>query len=191
MSRRGRPAAGRRTARRRQLCTSASAPVAGVHTRRPVVARTRDRRQHGDLHADRHCAGQDAARRRSAALVLRRQLRREVGRQQRPSVSVLRAAPGSQPLPLEYRGVRRTHVQGVDRRRAGAGARSARLRFLLRPARRPRDPWTNAHARRRFRAGTRWSRRCRRRDQRSASGRAASEGIRRYSARAFRPARSG
>ena len=89
-------------------------------------------------------------------LVLRRQLRREVGRQQRPAVSVLRAAPGSQPLSLGYRGVRRAHVQGVDRRRAGAGARPVRLRLLLRRARRPRGPRTNAHARGRFRA---WPRR--------------------------------
>ena len=89
-------------------------------------------------------------------LVLRRQLRREVGRQQRPSVPVLRAAPRSQPLPLGYRGVRRAHVQGVDRRRAGASARPVRLRLLLRPARRPRDHRTNAHARGRFRP---WPRR--------------------------------
>ena len=102
--------------------------------------------------ADRHRAGQDAAGRRSAAIVLRRQLRREVRRQQRPAVSVLRAPPRSQPLPLGYRRVRRTAVQGVDRRRAGAGARPVRLRLLLRPARRPRHPRTNAHARRRCRA---------------------------------------
>ena len=166
MPRRGRPAAGRRAARRRQLRMSAPAPVAGIHTRRPVVARTRDRRQHGDLHAHRHRAGQDAAGRRSAAPVLRRQLRREVRRQQRPSVSVLRAPPRSQPLSLEHRRVRHAHVQGVDRRCAGASARAVRLRVLLRSARYPREPRTNADAGGRFRAWPRRSRWPRRGDQR-------------------------
>ena len=191
MPRCGRPAADRRAARRRQLRISAPAPVAGVHTRRSVVARTRYRRQHGDLLAHRHRAGQDAAGRRSAAPVLRRQLRWEVGRQQRSAVSMLRTAPGLQPLPLEYRGVRRAHVQGVDRRRAGAGARAVRLRLLLRPARRPRGPRTNAHARRRFRSWTRRSTGRGRRDQRRLLDTPASEGIRRYSGRAFRSAPSG
>ena len=71
-------------------------------------------------------------------LVLRRQLRREVWRQQRSSLSVLRGAPRSQPLPLGYRGVQRADVQGVDRRRAGAGARPVHVRLLLRRARRSR-----------------------------------------------------
>ena len=91
-----------------------------------------------------------------AAAVLRRQLRREVGRQQRPAVSVLRAPPRSQSLPLGDRRLRRTAVQGVDRRRAGAGAWPVRLRLLLRGARRPRRARTIAHARRRCRA---WARR--------------------------------
>ena len=58
------------------------------------------------------------------------------------------------------------HVQGVDRRRAGAGARPIRLRLLLRPARRSRDPRTPADARRRCRAGPRRSARRGRRHQR-------------------------
>ena len=48
-------------------------------------------------------------------------------------------------------------VQGVDRRRTGAGARPVRLRLLLRRARRSRGPRTNADARGRFRAGPRRS----------------------------------
>ena len=166
MPRRRRPAAARRAARRRQLRVPAPAPVAGVHPGGAAVARPGDRRQHRDLQPDRHRAGQDAAGRRSAALVLRRQLRREVRRQQRPSLSMLRTAPGSQPLPLEHRRVQRTAVQGVDRRRAGAGARPVRLRLLLRRPRRSRGPRTPADARRRCRAGPRRSRWPGRGDQR-------------------------
>ena len=71
-------------------------------------------------------------------LVLRRQLRWEVGRWQRPSLSLLRAPPRSQSLPVRYRRLRRTPVQGVDRRCAGAGPGPVCLRLVLRIARRPR-----------------------------------------------------
>ena len=166
MPRRRWPAAGRRAARRRQLRIPASTAVADVHAGGPAVARARDRRQHGDLQFDRHRAGQDAAGRRPAAIVLRRQLRREVWRQQRPTLSLLRAAPRSQPIPVRYRGVQRTAVQGVDRRSTGAGARSIRFWRVLRRARCSRHPRTHADARGRFRAGPRRFTRRGRRHQR-------------------------
>ena len=84
----------------------------------------------------------------------------------------------------------RTPVQGVDRRGAGAGARAVCLRVLLRPARRPRDPRAPAHTRRRCRAGTRWSGRPGRGDQRRVLD-APVRGIRRCSGRTFRSAPNG
>ena len=152
---------------------------------------TRDRRQHRDLQSDRHRAGEDTAGPGSTAIVLRRQLRREVRRQQRPSISVLRAAPRSQPLPFRNRRVCRTPVQGVDRRGAGAGARAVCLRVLLRAARRPRDPRARAHTCRRCRARARWSGRPGRCHQRRLLDAPLRAGIRRYSGRPFRSARSG
>ena len=191
MPRRRRPAAARRAARRRQLRIPASPAIAGVHAGGPAVARARDRRQHGDLQSGRHLTGEDAAGRRSAAIVLRRQLRREVRRKQRPAVSLFRAAPRSQPVPFRYRGVQPTDVQGVDRRGAGAGARSVRLRLLLRSARCSRRSRTNAHARGRFRAGPWRSTRRGCRDQRWLLDAPLRQESRPYSGQAFKSVRSG
>ena len=59
-----------------------------------------------------------AAGRDPEAIVLCRQHRRQIRRQQRPSLPVLRTLPRPQPSPHGHRGVRRTAVQGHDRRRA-------------------------------------------------------------------------
>ena len=73
----------------------AAAPIAGIHDRRRPVACARHRREHGDLQPRRCRAAETASRRAAGAPVLRRQQRREVPRQQRSTLSLLRDPPRS------------------------------------------------------------------------------------------------
>ena len=82
-------------------------------------------------------------------------------------------------------------VQGVDRRRAGARARAICLGFLLRPARRPRDPRAPARQPATMRSPDAVGRTARSLSSATPSGRAGSPGIRRCSGGPFRSAANG